>query len=493
MDEYITYILISTSCLSICYLVYLLLLREKAHLPHLRWFLLASMLFSLVGPLTDFRISLMETEEQGHRTDEVLQIGQLMKEGVALPSVESETSQVKIDSYVGGKILEILYFFIASVFLVRIQIHTFNILRLYSRSRVVQQGNVKLLFNKGVESPFTFFNWIFLPEGFSENSKTEEILIHEKIHASQYHTIDLILIELLLAAMWFNPLVWKMRKSVQLVHEYLADEGVLRTGTDKLKYQALLINQVAEDKLICFSSSFNHSLIKKRMIMMTKNKFGHGSKLRILSLVPLAILLFIGVACVNGQNTADVVTAIEPVRMNVLYLGVDNPIKISTSGLEASELVASVDNGKISGQNGEYIIRPKKRGEAIVTVKNKQGEEIRKSKFRVKVVPDPIVKIDGAKNGKISREDLLKLEEVKVLLPNFDFDMSFKVVSFAFSVTIEKGYIAESKSKSNKFTAKQKKLFKEAISGKKIYIDEVKCMGPDGRIRQIGSRTFILE
>jgi N-acetylmuramoyl-L-alanine amidase len=102
--------------------------------------------------------------------------------------------------------------------------------------------------------------------------------------------------------MWFNPLVWMMKKSVQLVHEYLADEGVLNTGTDKLRYQALLINQVAEERLICLSSSFNHSLIKKRMIMMTKSKFNKGSKLRILTLIPLAAMLFVGVAFVNGQE-----------------------------------------------------------------------------------------------------------------------------------------------------------------------------------------------
>jgi len=110
------------------------------------------------------------------------------------------------------------------------------------------------------------------------------------------------LIELLSAVMWFNPLVWMMKNSVQLVHEYLADEGVLNTGTDKLRYQALLINQIAEERLICLSSSFNHSLIKKRMIMMTKSKFNRGSKLKIFALIPLATILFIGVACINGQE-----------------------------------------------------------------------------------------------------------------------------------------------------------------------------------------------
>jgi hypothetical protein len=87
------------------------------------------------------------------------------------------------------------------------------------------------------------------------------------------------------------------------VHEYLADEGVLSTGIDRLQYQALLVNQVAEERIICLSSGFHHSLIKKRLIMMTKNKPDQDPKLRILSLVPIALFLFVGVACINGQKT----------------------------------------------------------------------------------------------------------------------------------------------------------------------------------------------
>ncbi len=91
-----------------------------------------------------------------------------------------------------------------------------------------------------------------------------------------------------------------MKSSIQLVHEYLADEGALSTGIDKLKYQALLINQVTEERLICLSSNFNHSLIKKRMIMMTKSKNNYQNKKRILALLPLSVILFITTAFFNG-------------------------------------------------------------------------------------------------------------------------------------------------------------------------------------------------
>jgi len=107
-------------------------------------------------------------------------------------------------------------------------------------------------------------------------------------------------IELLTAVMWFNPLIWMMKNSIQLVHEYLADEGALNTGIDKHRYQALLINQITEDKLISLSSSFNHSLIKKRMKMMLNKKFNRRSNLKIMALLPIAGFLFIVIALFNA-------------------------------------------------------------------------------------------------------------------------------------------------------------------------------------------------
>ena len=141
-----------------------------------------------------------------------------------------------------------------------------------------------LLFNHKFRNTFSFFDWIFISPGKIKKEDLEHIIIHERIHATQFHTLDLIVIELLTAVMWFNPLIWMMKNSIQLVHEYLADEGALNTGIDKHRYQALLINQITEDKLISLSSSFNHSLIKKRMKMMLNKKFNRRSNLKIMAL-----------------------------------------------------------------------------------------------------------------------------------------------------------------------------------------------------------------
>ncbi len=161
----------------------------------------------------------------------------------------------------------------------------------------------------GSGTPFHFSTGsLSVPEKIKKED-LEHIIIHERIHALQYHTLDLIVIELLTAVMWFNPLIWMMKNSIQLVHEYLADEGALNTGIDQHRYQALLINQITEDKLISLSSSFNHSLIKKRIKMMINKKFNRRSNLKIMALLPLAGFLFAAVALFNALVPREIMAA----------------------------------------------------------------------------------------------------------------------------------------------------------------------------------------
>jgi beta-lactamase regulating signal transducer with metallopeptidase domain len=193
-----------------------------------------------------------------------------------------------------------MYAIIVGLCIAVIVMQLIKILWLYSVSKKTKHRKGVILCNKSIVSPFSFFRWIFIPEYLSDREERESIIVHESIHVSQYHSFDNLLIELTAAVMWFNPLVWMMKKSLHLVHEYLADEGTLGTGIDRLSYQALLINQVTEERLVCLSSSFNNSLIKKRMIMMTKSKNNQPNKKRVLALLPLSVILLLTTAFLNG-------------------------------------------------------------------------------------------------------------------------------------------------------------------------------------------------
>ena len=307
MEAYIRYIILSSLCLGICYAVYLLLMRKKQKISHLRYFLLISMLLAIVIPFSKVKINLnwITTEQtKSHKIVQALpQPGNKIDKINYIPE-DQENTTFGINYSTVKKLLYVIYFAGLSIIILRLLLHLFSAFKLFTCSEKKYERDVTLLINEKIKSPYNFFHWIFLPENFSADKGYNEIIAHERVHASQYHSVDLILIELLSAVMWFNPLVWMMKKSIQLVHEYLADEGALNTGIDKLKYQAILINEVAEGRIICLSSSFNRSTIKKRMIMMSKSKINKNSRFKILGLIPVTLILLVGVACLNGRQAS---------------------------------------------------------------------------------------------------------------------------------------------------------------------------------------------
>lgn len=335
MESILSYILISTICLSIFYLGFRIFQRKETKLSHLRIFLLASIITSLLLPLSKVSIDVPEFMKVNIKTligssgiysstktyDGLKNKVEVMPQNVnnrtsasvkLTKGADTSPESAELRSEKTASVLNWLdiiikmYFLITAVMLLRLLFSLVVLFRLYIISVKKLENGFVILVNKSIEAPFSFFSLVFIPNKMAIDDDYREIVSHEKVHASQYHSIDIILIEFLSAVMWFNPFVWMMRSSVQLVHEYLADEGVLNTGIDRLQYQALLVNQVAEESLICLSSGFHQSQIKKRIIMMTKNKPDQNPKLRILYLLPIVLLLFIGVAYINGQKNVTV-------------------------------------------------------------------------------------------------------------------------------------------------------------------------------------------
>lgn len=489
------YILISSLCLSITYLVYRLLFRKETNFRQLRTYLLFSILISVLLPFNNIKINSGVLQDQSvfvpkaiPKSNE-LNISQINDNEIAIN--KSKESSIRTIDWI--KVIKSIYFAVALVLVIRILSQVFILINRYIRSDKKRETNFVLIYNHGFESSFSFFNWIFINDEQKSERDIQNIIAHEIIHANQYHSFDLIVIELLIAVMWFNPLIWMMRKSIHLVHEYLADEGVLNAGIDKLNYQELLINQVAEEKLIHISSSFNKSLIKKRIIMMNNEKITKRIKRKALVLIPASIFLFLGVACVNGpkEENSKIVAAVAPTKMNVLYLGIDNPVTIAVSGYKSSEIDVEIldDAGNISGTNGEYMITPNKPGKLTLAVKA-DGNIVQETVFRVKGLPDPVAMVNRQKGGEIDKNTLLEQKEVFAFMERFDFDLNFEVVSFIVSHTNSDGFFKSVTSNSNNITEEQKELINNAVIGSRINFEDIKAKGPDGNIKMLSPIVF---
>jgi hypothetical protein len=138
-------------------------------------------------------------------------------------------------------------------------------------------------------APFSFLKYVFICKKQYSSADFENIMRHEKTHVKQFHTLDLIFLEILRTLFWFSPMPWMYKKSLVIVHEYLADAHVLR-HTPKLQYGTLLIQQVQSGTALVLTNSFL-SQLKKRIVMMTRNPSKPRNLIRYAAVFPCFFLL----------------------------------------------------------------------------------------------------------------------------------------------------------------------------------------------------------
>jgi len=187
--------------------------------------------------------------------------------------------------------------------------------------------------------------------------------------------------------------------------------------------------------------------------------------------------------------------AIELNKMNVCYIGVDNPLQIAVDGVPSSQLsVRLKGEGSISGSNGQYVARFLQPGTAQIEVYRQRGgtQTLLVSKeYRIKRVPDPIPVMGGMKGGAISLEQLLKYKELTALLANFDYDAVCNVVGFEITILPVGTDAVSMPVQSNVLPEAMRERMKELTPGAAVFFDDVlvKCPG-DGAARNIGGLVF---
>lgn len=154
--------------------------------------------------------------------------------------------------------------------------------------------------------PFSFFKWVFVPHEttLSENYSNDAMLAHERAHAHDWHSADVLFIELLCVVFWFHPLVHWYRRSIRAVHEYLADAEASRR-TDKKQYGLLLIRQAQSGVQLAFVNHFFQSPLKQRLIMLTRNASPALRAWKYGFLLPVFTMLFLFACQKTTQDPVD--------------------------------------------------------------------------------------------------------------------------------------------------------------------------------------------
>ena len=208
------------------------------------------------------------------------------------------------------------YWGMVIVLAIRFLIQLAGIIRLAFHCRKAKIGNTHVHLLRQAGGPFSFFHWIFIHPASHTEDELSEILTHEQTHANQWHSIDVLVSEIVCTFCWFNPFAWLMKREIRTNLEYLADNRVLETGHDSKSYQFHLLGLSHHKAAATIYNSFNVLPLKKRIKMMNKKRTREIGRTNYLMFLPLAALLMIisnieAVARTTKEMAKDVIEAME--------------------------------------------------------------------------------------------------------------------------------------------------------------------------------------
>jgi TonB family protein len=278
------------------FLIYKAFLSKETFFRLNRVYLLSALLFSVTIPFISLNINSLPDLGIGYSTNNESGLAGIRNGYNELNAVIIYAYSTKLSWTVLKHYLTIIYYIGVITSFAMFLTGLGRMLFIIYRSKTIKYGKYSIVENKDIVVPFSLFKWIIINPEKHSSKDIEKIIVHEKMHAFQLHSLDLIFIEVLVILFWFNPFIYWYRKSIREVHEYLADQAVVENGFDRVDYQKLLLSQVADKRFIGLTSSFSYSLSKNRLKMLTMMKSKNSSKIKVALVIPVvtvALFLFI--------------------------------------------------------------------------------------------------------------------------------------------------------------------------------------------------------
>jgi hypothetical protein len=317
--------------LTLLYVPYMLILRKESFFRLNRAVLLLILLFSVVLPVVDVHFLSLDSHPVVQATkDQMIQVGIPVHGYHLLPELDVQARHVPTQ-IAWFRIVSVLFSLVALAILLW---RTVQVLRMNHEVTCGSlwhevEGGVHIHCRGGEVSPFSWMNHVVISEkDFHENGR--EILLHETGHIRALHSWDLLLLSAVQILQWWNPLAYVLGMSLRDVHEYEADDNVLRHGVSAREYQLLLIKKAVGASSYTFANNFNHNLTLKRIIMMQKSKSSVWMRSKVLYIIPMAGLALSAFATSEPASPSSGSIAIDE----------DKVIKISSSVQEGHGISA---------------------------------------------------------------------------------------------------------------------------------------------------------
>ena len=305
----IPYILYTALILASCFAFYKLLLQKETFFGLNRFILIACMALAFIMPLLpvpqqfSFRkVPKAEAPAYAQHTVYLPPANSTEQNNNYSPAIKSSDTKQSMTVEKITTLLVYLYWFGVMLFALNFLMQVFILMRkAYSRP-VIKDGKFRIVEIDDDKAPCSFGNNIFINPAKYDFDTYNQILLHEKIHIEQRHTLDLLIAEIVLIFQWFNPFAWQLRKELENNLEFLTDNHLLQhDSVEKKTYQVSLLKVAAPYYPLSLTTNYNQSLIKKRLLMMNAKKSNVHTIWKYFFLLPLLT----GFVCLFNEPVAN--------------------------------------------------------------------------------------------------------------------------------------------------------------------------------------------
>jgi hypothetical protein len=260
-------IVLSSGFLLLCYMLFLR--KEKYHQLN-RFYLLFSLVFSSLLPFIKFSVPVQPL----------------------IPNTQSFlTTVTEAPAIPFGMVLYVVG---AALFFILFLLRLFKVLKQIIGKRYIELNGLKVMDNPEQKVPFSFFHYVVVDSTTFELGELDLVLRHEAAHAKQWHTLDILFVEILGVICWFNPFVWAYKSALKSQHEYAADAAVIHSNVPRNDYFDLILKQIRHQNRLAPVHSFSATAVKSRIRIMMATVHGHHRWMRYLSVIPVSALLVVG-------------------------------------------------------------------------------------------------------------------------------------------------------------------------------------------------------
>ncbi len=324
-------IVLSSGFLLLCYMLFL---HKEKYYQLNRFYLLFSLAFSSLLPFIKFSVPVQP----------------LMPNTQSFLTTVTEAPAIPFGMilYVTGLVL----FFI--LFILRL----FKVLKQIIGKHYIEMNGLKVIDNPEQKVPFSFFHYVVVDSTTFELDELDLVLRHEAAHAQQWHTLDILFVELLGVICWFNPFVWAYKSALKSQHEYAADASVIHSNVPRNDYFDLILKQIRHQNRLAPVHSFSATAVKSRIRMMMATVHGRHRWMRYLSVIPVLVLLVVGNSLLASSKNIPSFMENVVVPAAVSQSLSENSDKTETVPMENIKAKRAVRQTKTHSQHTDEVSQP---------------------------------------------------------------------------------------------------------------------------------------